>query len=177
MAFWFAPVHVCAVSCCKRAPSRPSSPSLLSPGDGGSRAPVSDGHPDVAHTQRAASAGLLQLHVRHTPKQACVATLITPYISPPCLCLSRMFRRQDETAKGVWRSDAQHRHDHHQATVVPQLGPQDSHAVSSYVRVSDTCAGICFIQCLAPPPPCCVLTLLEATMLLETKVLLTTLRS
>lgn len=62
-----------------------------------------------------------------------------------------MFRHQDETAKGVWGSDAQHRHDHHQTTVVPQLGPQDSHAVSSYVCVCDTCAAICFIKCLEPP--------------------------
>lgn len=95
-----------------------------------------------------------------------------------------MFHHQDETAKGVRRSDAQHRDDHHQTTVVPQLGPQDSHAVSCYVCVHDTCAGICCIKCLEllsdtrfPPPSCCVLTLLEATILLETKVLLTTVRS
>lgn len=98
------------------------------------------------------------------------------------LRLSRMFRPQDETAKGVRRSDAQHRDDHHQTTVVPQLGPQDSHAVSCYLCVHDTRAGICCIKCVelvsdTRCPPRCVLTLLEATILLETKVLLTTVRS
>lgn len=56
----FPPVHVCFVFSCERL----FLTSLLSAGNSGSGAPVSDEHTGAAHTQRAASAGLLQLHVR-----------------------------------------------------------------------------------------------------------------
>lgn len=75
---------------CERAHSRPLLSSLLSAGNSGSGAPVPDEHTGAAHTQRAASAGLLQLHVRpppHTHTQACftVCRLNNESLSPPFL--------------------------------------------------------------------------------------------
>lgn len=60
--------------------------SLLSAGNSGGSAPVSDDHTGAAHTQRAASAGLLQLHVRHTA-QACLTSLTMHVLTLPRLPL------------------------------------------------------------------------------------------
>lgn len=106
-----------------------------------------------------------------------VSSLLPPSTSPPCLCLSCTVCHQDETAEGVWGSDAQYRDDQHQTTVVPQLGTQDLHAVSSYMCVAaaaeDADAALLNLLTDTRPPP----LHLEAAMLLETKVQMTTVKS
>lgn len=106
-------------------------------GGGGSGAPVRAEHAGAAHAQRAAAAGLLQLHVR-TCLTACWRTSAGSITVCVCVCVSPpspLHLHQDEAAEGVWRGHAQHRLGHHQTPVVPQLRTQDSRAVSSHVCV------------------------------------------
>lgn len=108
------------------ANDRPLIP-LFPAGNCRNSSPVCSACPVAAHTQGAASARILLLHVRHLHSlkgrvDQVLRLCLRFSFDPRCL--------QDDTEEGMRRSNAQHRLDHSEIAVVPQCGTQDPHSVS-----------------------------------------------
>lgn len=103
--------------------------SLFSVGNSGSGPQVSEDSTVAAHTPRAVTARILQLHVRHTrynkdylfhstqwfTSQVMYWLKVMTFVKlfcPPFLLSHTLLVPQDEVAPGVWRSNAQYCDDH-----------------------------------------------------------------